>query len=295
MQISRGFEYGVIHFLAPEAGALADIVEKHLQMDRETTLRLLDFGAIYLANKRIIPFPGQNLSEILQMDLKEKDYLRVHTKPRRFPQVKVKDRIVFENEYMLVVDKPARLPVHASVDNLHENLLAYLEKELQQKLYITHRLDTATRGLLVIAKTPEFQTEFNFLIKDQGIKKIYQATVQTPGPDLKILKHYMEPSPRAPKTVRADSFAGGLFCQLEILSSEPSQYEGFVDLRVQLLTGRTHQIRAQLCAEGFPIRGDHLYGGMKVYHDEQIDLTALELSFIDPISKIEHHFRLMQK
>ena len=67
MQISRGFEYGVIHFLAPEAGALADIVEKHLQMDRETTLRLLDFGAIYLANKRIIPFPGQNLSEILHV------------------------------------------------------------------------------------------------------------------------------------------------------------------------------------------------------------------------------------
>ncbi len=292
MQTSRGFEYGVIHFLAPEGGQLLEVINRHLQIENAQFKLLLEFGAVYLTNQRLTPKENQTIDELMQIEIKQNDYLRVHTKPRRFPIFSMKPRIVYEDEQMLVVDKPAMLPVHASVDNLKENLLAYLESELQQKLYITHRLDTATRGLLVIAKTPHYQTAFNFLIKDQGIKKIYHAIVQSPGPDKKFLEHFMEQSPRSPKTVKSHSFPGGLLCHLKILELQASQHSGFVQLRVQLLTGRTHQIRAQLCAEGFPIRGDKIYGGLPAYQGDQIDLFASELAFIDPISKVEHHFYL---
>lgn len=295
MQTSRGFEYGVIHFLAPEAGRLSEVIIRHLHIDKALLLQLLEFGAVYLANQRITLHSNQQVDDLLHIEIKQNDYLRVHTKPRRFPFFEMKNRIVFQNDHMLVVDKPAKLPVHASVDNLKENLLAYLEVELQQKLYITHRLDTATRGLLVIAKTTEYQTAFNFLIKNHGIQKIYQAIVPEPGPEKTFLEHYMEPSPRSPKTVRSDSFVGGLICQLKIREVKPSQYFGFVNLTVQLLTGRTHQIRAQLCAEGYPIRGDKIYGGQSVYEGDQIDLFASELSFVDPITNIEQHFHLSSR
>lgn len=292
MQTSRGFEYGVIHFLAPEPGILSEVISRHLNINHADQLMLLEFGAIYLANTRLTPKSMQSHEELLQIEIQHNDYLRVHTKPRRFPQFEMKKRIVYQDEHMLVVDKPAMLPVHASVDNLKENLLAYLEAELQQKLYITHRLDTATRGLLVVAKTTAYQTAFNFLIKNHGIQKIYQAVVPEPGPGKLFLEHFMEPSPRSPKTVRSHPFVGGLLCQLKIQEIQPSQHQGFVRLTVQLLTGRTHQIRAQLCAEGFPIRGDKTYGGLPVYFGDQIDLFASELSYVDPITLKEHHFHL---
>ncbi len=122
MQTSRGFEYGVIHFLAPEGGQLLEVINRHLQIENAQFKLLLEFGAVYLTNQRLTPKENQTIDELMQIEIKQNDYLRVHTKPRRFPIFSMKPRIVYEDEQMLVVDKPAMLPVHASVDNLKENL-----------------------------------------------------------------------------------------------------------------------------------------------------------------------------
>lgn len=272
---ARGFEYGVRHFYSPRSGSVVDILSEVLNVSAVEAEWLLHFGSIYLEKKRIT----QN--QIIQ----EGQYLRAHTKPRRFPIERRSGipRIVWENENYLVVDKPHGLPCHPTVDNLHENLLAELNQHHQ--LLLTHRLDVATGGLLVLAKSLEAQSLFNIRLKEGLIEKKYVARLTARPTSLGLWEHWMEPSPKAPKTVHdAQSPSGDLLrCLLEIEDMERGLY------KIHLLTGRTHQIRAQSQAMHAPIRGDVAYGSAKIYDYERIDLKSVELQFVDPIhqEKIE--------
>ena len=283
MQSARGFEYGVRHIISPQSGLISDVLLSTLELNKAQVEFLLDLGAIYLNQKRI----RDNSS------ISAGDYLRVHMKPRRFPTTETnwKSRIVFENSDFIVVNKTSGIPVHASVDNIQENLQAYLEKTLQHPLYVTHRLDVPTRGLIVYAKTVQFQAAFNKLLVDREMKKIYRAVVEGQQLSPGLLIHYMEPSPRAPKTVSALAKEGWQECQLEILTSTNLPNERS-ELKIHLLTGRTHQIRAQLGYEKHPIVGDHAYGATKLWEEEKIELEACELSFQNPLSGENHHFQL---
>ncbi|MGE5087325.1 MAG: pseudouridine synthase, partial [Bacillota bacterium] len=192
MQSARGFEYGVKHIISPTSGLVDDVLMQLTELNSQQVHFLLNLGAIYLNHSRL----QENSSVSVG------DYLRVHTKPRRFPKgdINFQSRVLFENSYFVVANKVSGLPVHGSVDNLKENFQAYLEEALNTKLYITHRLDVPTNGLIVYAKTVEFQTAFNKILIARELKKVYRAIIEGPVPSEKILKHYMEPSPRAPKT-----------------------------------------------------------------------------------------------
>jgi 23S rRNA pseudouridine1911/1915/1917 synthase len=245
--------------------------------------QLLDLGSIYLNHERL----KKNSS------VSEGDYVRVHTKPRRFPvnDGQWRKRVLFINEHFLVVNKISELPVHASVDNIKENLQSYLQEEFKRPVYVTHRLDVPTRGLIVYALSPEFQTEFNKLLIQREMTKIYRARVEGEGIKRGILKHFMEPSPRAPKKVQREFQEGWQECLLEILDVQTVS-EGVSELRIKLLTGRTHQIRAQLGCEGYPILNDHAYGAKKLNDREAIELEACELDFINPLTQEVHSFKI---
>ena len=283
MQSARGFEYGVRHIISPQSGSLYDVLLSTLDFTRDHSEFLLNLGAIYLNHTRL----KENSS------VSSGDYLRVHTKPRRFiaDDGKWNERIIFHNEHFVVVNKIAGLPVHASVDNIRENLQSYLEKHLACPLYGTHRLDMPTQGLLVYAKSTHFQSAFNKLLIAREVLKIYRAQVHgqniTPG----ILTHYMEPSPRAPKTVSREAQPGWQDCVLEILSAKNLENEQS-ELLIQLHTGRTHQIRAQMGFECHPIVGDHAYGAAKIYDEDRIELRACELRFSNPLTDELHHFKI---
>lgn len=282
MQSARGFEYGVRHILSPQSGELIDVLLSTLEIGRDEVLFLLHMGCIYLNHKRVTENHSLSMG----------DYIRVHTKPRRFPgrDDNWKERVLQNNDHFIVVNKKSGIPVHASVDNLHENLQSYLEHSLGCRLYVTHRLDVPTQGLIVYAKTLEFQTEFNRLLIQRDVQKIYRATVSSPGPTVGLIRHYMEPSPRAPKTVSIEAHEQWQECLLEIL--ENTALGDTTELRIRLLTGRTHQIRAQLGALGFPIRGDVAYGAVKLWDEEKIDLEACELRFSNPLTGESYHFKI---
>lgn len=283
MQSARGFEYGVRHIISPESGRLSDVLLGTLQLHSEEFEFLLRMGSIYLNHIRI----SENL------EVTREDYIRVHTKPRRFlpKDDSWPERIVFQNEDFVVLNKPSGLPVNASVDNIVEHTQNYLEETLGTKLFGTHRLDVATSGLIVFAKNKVFQSEFNKLFIERDVVKIYEAEVRGSVQTLGLIRHFMEPSPRAPKTVSADPQEKWLECLLEIHSIE--HLEGKSKLRIQLHTGRTHQIRAQLSALGFPIIGDKAYGGENLPSTyETIRLRAAELKFTNPLTQEFHHFYL---
>lgn len=283
MQSARGFEYGVRHIISPQSGAISDVLLNILELDRDQIEFLLDLGSIYHNHQRV----RENIS------IATGDYLRVHTNPRRFiiKDENWQDRIIFENEHFLVANKISGLPVHASVDNHKEHLQNYLAQYLKCNLHVTHRLDIPTRGLIVYAKTTEFQTAFNKLLIQRETTKIYKALVEGTALLPGLLTHYMEPSPRAPKKVSREAHEGWQDCVLKIL--EVNQKENNrSELKIHLLTGRTHQIRAQLGCEKHPIVGDHAYGAPKLWADEKIELEACELIFINPLTSEPHRFIL---
>jgi 23S rRNA pseudouridine1911/1915/1917 synthase len=271
MHESRGYEYGVKHLLAQSSGQLSCVIKNQLQINADEFLKLLTLGAIYFKEHRI----QDDVSAI------KGDYVRVHQKPRRFPVhlFKNAENLVFENNDFVVINKPSGIPTHATVDNLQENAHFLTENFLKTKLHVTHRLDVATSGLLVFAKTKEFQIFFNDLLFNRKVQKIYRALVAKTYDGPLELTHYMRPSPKAPKFVSLISEPGWAKCHLKILNTQQLQ-SGKTLLTINLTTGRTHQIRAQLSAMGYPIIGDKSYGSTLIVNPEY-ESIRLEACFIE--------------
>ena len=265
---SQGFEYGVKHFYNPKSGLLTEILFASLGLSNAEAMALLNLGAVYVNNQR----------QIQDKVIEENQHIRVHTKPRRYNcRQSWRELVVFENQDFLVLNKPSGIPSHPSVDNAVENSLTQVAQALQTQLQITHRLDTLTAGLIVYAKNSDFVKQFNIQMQNRFVDKKYVALVETTKELPARLVHYMEPSPRAPKKVSPVFMEGWAVCELEILDQKKIADYSWV--KINLLTGRTHQIRAQLSNAGAPIFGDKLYGAQMTYLPEAIALRACELQF----------------
>lgn len=301
----RGEEYGVRHLIVEMPQSLLEFLNGLVSSERAHLL--CELGSVYVNDSR---------STDSAKSLSVGDRVRVHLEPRRYDLPKfLKSRIKKENDGYLLVDKPSGLPVHALVDNLRENLIAGLETELGLKLFITHRLDIETSGLLILAKTPEAQAAINAKFHERLWKRTYIALTEKP---LTVGRHvhFMEKSPKAPKHVYDFERAGSLRCELEVLNSlrrdeahsissdtssanrdqssivptsRVSSVRGrewhirgtapypYYENEIQLLTGRTHQIRAQLSALGAPILGDQAYGSTLQLRDSDTNALAIAL------------------
>jgi 23S rRNA pseudouridine1911/1915/1917 synthase len=290
---SRGFDYGVKHFLSPKTDFITKVISETLLLSLDQAQLLINIGAIYLNNRRVL-----NDQQVLI-----KDYLRVHTKPRRFnfANFNWSKVILFENEDCVIINKPTGIPCHPSVDNQLENVLKFMTVALSQELFIVNRLDVPTHGVLVLAKTKKFVKHFNSLLAEHQVIKIYKASVKqnknAPPLTNRIYTHYMKPSPRAPKIVVDSLMPDYDPCDLEILNIENSLSEASTQkITIRLITGRTHQIRAQLSHLGYPINGDLMYGSTHSIHSnnespERIELQCFSLTFkLSPWAEITSTF-----
>jgi 23S rRNA pseudouridine1911/1915/1917 synthase len=260
-------EMGVIHYVATQNGPWKDLVSE------ETSISIFDLdflhglGSVYYNDQRLTDHP------FLKID----DYLRIHSHPRRFPFTG-KIPIVFENEDLIILDKPSGIPCHPTVDNTQENLMVYFKMQTGLEIKLTHRLDVPTSGLIVFAKTKSAQSEFHKILQSREVEKIYLAEVSAPGVSEGLYEHHMLKTDYAPKEIRENPTDQTSNCLMKVLENKT---EGDIaKLRIQLLTGRTHQIRAQLNFLGFPIIGDSLYRtGSNAKPDEKIELRCISLKF----------------
>ncbi|HVK60325.1 MAG TPA: pseudouridine synthase [Bdellovibrionales bacterium] len=256
----------MVHSQAPRSQSILEFLEEEVSLSIERAKELLWLGAVYVDGQRVCD-PNTVVGEASD--------IRVHTEPRRFKIPSLASRIVQKHSDFYVVDKPSGVPTHGLVDNLRENLIAKMSEELGEKLFITHRLDVETSGLLIIACNSEAQARINAKIAAKEIQRFYRARVERPV-SLGRHVHYLEQSPKAPKRVSRVERPGWLRCELEVLSCteiENAQYE----LEIELFTGRSQQIRAQLADLGAPIVGDARYGSSIRLTDSETESTSISL------------------
>ena len=268
------------HHVTRKPVGLKDCLRAHLKLSRIDAEKLIRLGSVYWENERLVE----------DTPLPERAHLRVYKNPQRYPVHGIRwiDRVVHQADSFVVIDKPHGVPTHATVDNVAENVLAEMRSLLKVPLYVTHRLDTGVGGLLLFAKTQSFQRIFNQALQQGGVSKTYLALTEV-APKHGVHVHYMDPSQQKRRLVQAEAKAGFDRCELEVIRSHKIETHGVecFEVEVKLLTGRTHQIRAQLAALGAPIIGDKLYGSRKHLeaNSRAIQLYCSELKFADHLYK----------
>lgn len=271
-----------LHFLVEKNISLYDFLKEVLN-DSNSSEHLIQFGAIYKNKKRCL----QNC------DLEIGDYIRIHSRPKRYFKPE-NTKIIFEDPNFVCIAKVAGSPSHPMLDNYRENCKYVTEQILQQKLWSTNRLDIGTSGLLCFAKHKASANAFNQLLKNKKVCKKYVCLIPQ-FLDSGHYIHYMETSLSAPKKIYEQPEDTRLTCELVIESCKKTNVSLFeaYKTKINLVTGRTHQIRAQLAYLGVPILGDQLYGSDHSLQDrkwEKFYLSCTELTF--EVFSTKYHWQL---
>jgi 23S rRNA-/tRNA-specific pseudouridylate synthase len=204
---------------------------------------------------------------------------------------------VVDREELAVFVKPHDVPTVATADNAVENALAALEETHGRRFFVTHRLDTGAAGLLVVAKTEAAQAALDRAFRERAVEKIYRALAPeglSPGPQ----RHFLAPG-APPRRASADPIPDGEDAELVVEGAEPFAKDRYpkavAEYRIRLVTGRTHQIRAQFAALEKPLVGDKTYGGKgslpRPFPRRAFALVATELRWNDVRAEIAPTWR----
>lgn len=201
-------------------------------------------------------------------------------------------QVLFEDNHIIIVNKRAGDITQGDKTGdipLSEVVKAYLKDKYHKEgnvfLGVVHRLDRPTSGVIIFAKTSKSLERLNKMLRDKKIQKTYWAVVKNhPEKEKQTLINFLKKNPKNNKSAVYNS---------EIKDSKRAvlhyevvkKLDNYSLLEILLETGRHHQIRAQLSALGFPIKGDLKYGFNRSNVDGSIHLHARKIEFIHPVSK----------
>ncbi|TKZ35079.1 RluA family pseudouridine synthase [Brachyspira catarrhinii] len=189
--------------------------------------------------------------------------------------------IIYEDKYFIAINKDAGIEVD-------DNLIKLIKKENLniENLYLVHRIDKYTSGIVILAKDENIKKYFEDAFKNRNINKIYHAIVEgivknNKGTiNLSIGKDEKNPNKRIILSVK--SGGENAITNYEVLK----KLKEHTLMKLNPITGRTHQIRVHLSSIGHPIIGDKIYSkNAKIYKMKSFALIAKEIHFIHPITK----------
>ena len=201
--------------------------------------------------------------------------------------------IIYEDEVLLVCNKPAGLmvePDRNNFPNLLQEMKNYLKESTGEKLpYLQHlhRLDRPTSGVVLFTKQKEQLRNLSEQFAQRSVTKQYIAlTKNAPTEKEGLLEHWHRKEKKKAQLVAE----GTPFAEKAILSYNVTPYGDFFKWKVQLHTGKYHQIRVQLASLNCPVLGDELYGSTESYKPNAIALHASQLIIRHPLTQKEMVF-----
>ena len=213
------------------------------------------------------------------------------------PEIPFEEHVLFQDDHILVADKPHFLPVTPSGLYLHQTLLNRLKKKTGiQTLSPIHRIDRDTAGLVVFSVNPQERGQYQNLFRDRVVKKVYEAI----APYSEVLIH------KLPMTHHSRIEESEHFLQMQEVQGEPN-----TDTLIELLevtkpwakyrltpgSGKKHQLRCHLNALGIPIKHDQIYPILTPYQEYDLDfskplqLLAKQIDFRDPVTGEDRVFK----
>jgi 23S rRNA pseudouridine1911/1915/1917 synthase len=264
-----------------EAGERLDrLAARRLETSRSVVQRIIQKGLLRVDGEEVVPSYRVRGGERVEARLTEEG-----VSPEEIPL-----SVVFEDEYLLVVEKPAGLVVHPGAGNPSGTLVnALLGRgiaggEDPSRPGVVHRLDRDTSGLMVLSKG---EPAYSQLVAEMGgrrVRRVYRAVVVGEGlPETGTVDSPVGRDPENP-TLMAAGVGRPAVTHFEVLR----EGGGHSMLRVRLETGRTHQIRVHLSAIGYPIYADPLYG--EAVPGRRLWLHAENLAFAHPVTEEKLEF-----
>jgi RluA family pseudouridine synthase len=194
--------------------------------------------------------------------------------------------ILFSDEYLLAVNKPAGLPTLPDGYDKKAPCLINLLKQQYDRVWVVHRLDKGTSGVIVFARTAEVHRALNIAFDSRAVHKVYHAIVQgVPAWDEYTIDLPLRPDgDRRHRTVIDRARGKPAVTRVRALERFAPRAVPHTLVEARPETGRTHQIRAHLAAIDLPLAGDVLYGGSATL----IQRTALHAYAIDFKHPVTH-------
>lgn len=210
------------------------------------------------------------------------------------PELPEHETIVFEDEHLLVADKPHFMPVTPSGKYVQQSLLVRLKRQTGcADLSPIHRIDRETAGLVLLSKRPQDRNAYQALFRDRRVHKTYEAVAARPAGAI------------LPQVHRSRLEEDALFFRMREVAGEPNSETHVRLLReagehalyeLSPVTGKRHQLRVHMLALGLPIEGDQFYPKvLKGPNDTEdfrqpLQLLARSVTFTDPVTGQSRHF-----
>lgn len=202
------------------------------------------------------------------------------------------DHILYEDDNLIIVNKPCGLPTQPTVDRARNNMFTELQKYLKSTrnhdyVGLHHRLDRDTSGLLLFTKTKDLNRKISDLFQNREIQKSYLAWVDFQSQAPKIhdsfqIENHLGKDTRSKINKFRSVKSGGDIAQtaFQVLAVQGHLAKVLCEPK----TGRTHQIRVHLSEYGWPILGDRLYG-TDPETSTRLHLHAWRLNFLHPLTQ----------
>jgi len=270
-------------FISKSSGRLDKVLSLHIGVSRNQVEKLIKDGLVYVEDK-LITKPSFKVVSNLEIKYSFKEAAK-----REFRELDIEIETLYEDDDILVINKPSSLVVHPAPSVKEPTLVDWLRGQNirlstisgEERNGIVHRLDKDTSGALLIAKTNSAHEALSKQLQDRSMGRYYLAIINYPLKENIIVNKKIARNPKnrlKMAIVKSGREAKTAFAKVEVSTKESEL------IAAKLFSGRTHQIRVHLNSLNRYILGDALYAPQSIKHSHRIFLHAYLLYFIHPKS-----------